>query len=116
MRLRTSLHCGNRMAAKHAPKDPAANRDLMVETTMLPTRTRPPGAAPSGAPPAGTFGQGLPAHPSASASQSDGIRAGLANFWAVLAALAKDFSTPMLSLVIAHVVALCTRRVWPVIV
>jgi hopanoid biosynthesis associated RND transporter like protein HpnN len=30
--------------------------------------------------------------------------------------LAKDFSTPMLSLVVAHVVAFCTRRVWPVIV
>ena len=86
----------------------------MVET-MLPTRSRPPGAARSGARPAATAAQGLPGHPSASASRSDGIRAGLANLWAVLAALAKDLSTPMLSLVIAHVVALCTRRVWSVI-
>ena len=83
--------------------------------TMVPTRSRPRGAGRPGARQATAIAQGLHG-PRVNASQTDGIRAGLANLWAAIVALAKDFSTPMLSLVIAHVVALCTRRVWPVIV
>jgi hopanoid biosynthesis associated RND transporter like protein HpnN len=54
-------------------------------------------------------------HPRASASHIERIRAGLVNLLATIAALAKDLSTPMLSLVIANVVAFCTRHVWAVI-
>src|SRR5690242_12928596 len=84
--------------------------------TMLPTRSRPPGAARPGTRPTAAVASGPAGDSNVSASQSDGIRAGPANLWGVLAALAKDLSTPMLSLVIAHVVAFCTRRVWPVMI
>src|SRR5689334_12822707 len=114
MRLRTSLHCGIGMAANHPPQDPAANRDLMVDT-MIPTRSRPQGAGRPKARSVAAVADGPHGHPGASASQTDRARAGLGNFFATIAALAKDLSTPMLSLVIANVVAFCTRYVWSVI-
>ena len=87
----------------------------MVET-ILPTRSRPQGADRPGARPIGALARELPRHPTVTASPPNGIRAGRESLWALLGALAKDLSTAMLSLLIAHVVAFCTRRVWPVIV
>jgi predicted RND superfamily exporter protein len=58
---------------------------------------------------------GLHGHPGIGASHTDRIRAGLADLVARVSALAKDLSTPMLSLVIANVVAFCTRHVWSII-
>ena len=87
----------------------------MVET-MLPTRSRTQRAARPGARLVAAAAAGLHGHPGVNASQFDGIRAGLAHLWAAIAALARDLSTPMLSLVIAHVVAFCTRHVWGVII
>ena len=86
----------------------------MIET-ILPTRLRPQGAARPGARPAAAVAHGLHGHPGVSTSQSSGIHAGVANLLAGIAALSKDLSTSMLSLIIANVVAFCTRYVWPII-
>src|SRR5512136_1591934 len=86
----------------------------MVET-MIPTRSRPQGAGRPTARPVAAVADGLHGHPGIGASQTDRIRAGLADLVATVAALAKDLSTPMLSLVIANVVAFCTRYVWSII-
>src|SRR5262245_8358795 len=114
MQLRTSLHCGNGMAPPNSPQRPAANRDLMVDT-MIPTRSRPRGAGRPKTRPTAAVADALHAHPRVDAPRADGIRAGLANVVATVTALARDLSTPMLSLVIANVVAFCTRYVWSVI-
>src|SRR5262249_49922667 len=86
----------------------------MVET-MVPTRARPHGAGRPGARPAAAVARALHEHPRLSNSQSVGIRAGLARLAAAIAALVKSLPPPMLSLVIANIVAFCTRYVWPII-
>ena len=86
----------------------------MVDT-MIPTRSRPRGAGRPKTRPTAAVADALHSHPRVDAPRADGIRAGLANVVATVTALARDLSTPMLSLVIANVVAFCTRYVWSVI-
>src|ERR1700758_3844408 len=82
----------------------------MVET-IIPTRPRTQGTARPGARPATNTAAELHDHFGVSGSHSNGIRVWPVRLLGAIAAL----STPMLSLVIAHVVAFCTRHVWPIL-
>ncbi len=82
----------------------------MIET-VLPARLRPPGAGRAAA----AVARAHDSQSGASLSNSIAFHAGRGGWLAALAAFAKDLSTPMLSRLIAAIIDVCTRHIWPII-